>query len=242
MNTLNIFNSIVIANKLKRLKLFAKNAILFIFFSFLIYVLFTAFAIYSFSHVNELAKADAAVVLGASVWHDKSSPVFQERINHGIWLYKNAYVQYLIFTGGIGRNSSVSEASVARDFAVENSVPADIIFTEELSRITLENILYAKNIIRDNGFNTIIIVSDPMHMKRAVTMAKDLGLNVFASPTPTTRYISPKAKLQFLLYELFYYVSYEIYKYSGVIFVYAFLFELLFIVYYYTCLRMPFPR
>jgi uncharacterized SAM-binding protein YcdF (DUF218 family) len=233
----NDFYSIVILNKLKRLNVFLTNVILFFLISFFVHVLSSACNIYCFSRVNEIANADAAVILGASIWNDKPSPVFQERINHGIWLYKNGYVKYLIFTGGAGKNSNVSESFVAMNYAIENSIPIEKIFIEEKSRVTFENIFYARNIIRDNNFTKIIIVSDPLHMKRAITMARDLNLNVYPSPTPTTRYISSKTKLNFLLYELSYYIFYELYKYSFVVFLYLILFELLFLIYYYTIFR-----
>jgi uncharacterized SAM-binding protein YcdF (DUF218 family) len=229
----NIFYNIAALNTLKRLNVFLKGIASFFLISSFVYVIFSAFNIYSFSHVNELANADAAVILGASVWNDKPSPVFQERINHGIWLYKNGYVNYLIFTGGTGKNSNVSEAFAAANYAIKNSIPIEKIFIEEKSRITFENIFYAKNIIEDNNFTKIIVVSDPLHMKRAVTMAMDLNLNVYSSPTPTTKYISLRTKLSFLLYELFYYIFYELYKYSFVILLYLMLFELLFLIYYY---------
>jgi hypothetical protein len=64
-------------------------------------------------------------------------------------------------------------------------------------------------------------------MKRAITMAKDNNLNVYSSPTQTTRYISLKNKLYFLLYETFYYSAYKIYKYSLFIYIYLILFTLL---------------
>jgi uncharacterized SAM-binding protein YcdF (DUF218 family) len=222
---------------LKKLNILSINVILFFLISFFVYVLSSAFNIYSFSHVNELTNADAAVILGASVWNDKPSPVFQERINHGIWLYKNGYVKYLIFTGGTGKYSNVSESFVAMNYTIENSIPIEKIFIEEKSRVTFENIFYARNIIRDNNFAKIIIVSDPLHMKRAITMARDLNLNVYPSPTPTTRYISSTKQLNFLLYELFYYIFYELYKYSFVISSYLILFELLFLIYCYTISR-----
>ena len=44
--------------------------------------------IYSFRNVRSEAQADAAVVLGAAVWSADVSPVFRERINHGIDLYR----------------------------------------------------------------------------------------------------------------------------------------------------------
>jgi uncharacterized SAM-binding protein YcdF (DUF218 family) len=196
-----------------------------------IYIISIAINIFLFSYVNETINADAAVILGASVWHNKPSPVFQERINHGIWLYKNGYVKYLIFTGGIGKKSNVSESSVAKEYAMNSSVPEEKIFIEEMSKVTLENILYARNIIQEHNFNKIILVSDPLHMKRAITMARDNNLKVYSSPTPTTRYITIKTKLLFLLYETLFYLAYEIYKNLFFIFTYFILFILLVSIY-----------
>jgi uncharacterized SAM-binding protein YcdF (DUF218 family) len=219
------------------LRILLKNIILFIFASIVILIISNVFSIYLFSCSNEIIKADAAVILGAAVWNDKPSPVFRERINHGIWLYKNGYVKFLIFTGGIGKNSSTSEASVARDYAIKNSIPADKILIEEYSKITFENLIYAKEIIEQYNFDKIIIVSDPLHMKRAITMAKDINLNVYSSPTKTTRYISIKTKLPFLFYELFFYTIYKVHKYSFNIFLYLILFEMIFLIYYYNNFR-----
>jgi uncharacterized SAM-binding protein YcdF (DUF218 family) len=141
-------------------------------------------------------------------------------------------VKYLIFTGGKGKKSSISESSVAKNYAVNNSIPPEHIFIEEISTTTLENIMYSKCIIKMHNFNKIIIVSDPLHMKRAIAMAKDNNLNVYSSPNPTTRYISLKNKIYFLLYETFFYCTYEIYKYSLFIYIYLVFFLLLFSMYY----------
>jgi uncharacterized SAM-binding protein YcdF (DUF218 family) len=222
---------------INKINILSRNLIPFVSASIIILIISNAFNIYFFGHSNEIINADAAVILGSTVWNDKPSPVFRERINHGIWLYKNGYVKYLIFTGGFGKNSLVSEASVARDYAIKNSIPSDKIFIEEYSRITFENLIYAKKIIEQNNFNKIIIVSDPLHMKRAITMAKDINLNVYSSPTKTTRYISIKTKLPFLFYELFLYTIYKIYRYSFNMFLYLILFEILFLIYYYNNFR-----
>jgi uncharacterized SAM-binding protein YcdF (DUF218 family) len=230
-----IFYNIDTLNRSKKLEVIFIKIIFFIIIASFIYILFVAFNIYSFSHINELVNADVAIILGASVWNDKPSPVFQERINHGVWLYKNNYVKYLIFTGGIGKGSDVSEAFVAMNFAIKNSVPIENIFIEEKSRITIENILYAKYIIQDNNFDKIIIVSDPLHMKRATTIAKDFNLNIYSSPTPTTKYTSFKTKLSFLFYELFFYIIYKIYKYSFFISLYLITFGFLFLIYRHNC-------
>jgi len=176
------------------------------------YVLYVSISIFSYGNVNELQHADAAIVLGAAVYGDRPSPVFRERINHGIWLYENGYVDKLIFTGGKGKGWVHSDSSIAKNYAMEHKVPEKDILIEESSTITQENIFYATKIVEKNHFTTVIIVSDPLHMKRAMLMAKDAGLVAYSSPTPTTMYRSTAGKLRFLGREVFYYCGYEIYR------------------------------
>ncbi|MBK1833919.1 hypothetical protein JIN78_07600 [Roseibacillus ishigakijimensis] len=60
------------------------------------------------------------------------------------------------------------------------------------------------------GLKSAIIVSDPLHLKRASLMAKDLGIRSVTSPTPTSRYRSLKTKLPFLQREIYFYHHYAI--------------------------------
>jgi uncharacterized SAM-binding protein YcdF (DUF218 family) len=140
------------------------------------------------------------------------SPVFEERIRHSIWLYENDYVDKIIFTGGKGENDSNSESSIAKKYAMEHSVPENDIYIEEKSTITQENIMYASEIAKDNKIYTVLLVSDPIHMKRAMLMTEDYGLEAYSSPTPTTLYKTAKSKLTFLSREVFYYIGYQIYR------------------------------
>ncbi|MDF2949386.1 MAG: YdcF family protein [Sedimentibacter sp.] len=178
----------------------------------LIYILFVSVSIYSYGNVYELRNADAAIVLGAATWGDKPSPVFEERIKHGIWLYVNGYVDKIIFTGGKGENEDISESAVAKHYAIEHSVPEKDIYIEEESTITQENIMFASEIARENNLSTVLLVSDPLHMKRAMLMAEDFGLEAYSSPTPTTMYQTTKSKFMFLSREVFYYIGYQMFR------------------------------
>ena len=172
------------------------------------YVIYVAIDIYSYGNVDETTKSDAAIVLGAGIWNGEPSPVFKERINHGINLYKCGYVDKIILTGGKSKNSIYSDSFIARKYAIENGIPFADIFIEEKSTITQENIFYAAQIMETNGLLTALIVSDPLHMKRAMLMAQNNNLTVYASPTPTTMYKTLKTKLPFLAREIFFYIGY----------------------------------
>lgn len=164
--------------------------------------------IYSFSNNHSDGPADAAVVLGAAVWTTQVSPVFRERINHGIDLYRQGRVRKLIFTGGQGSANEPSESRAARDYALQSGVPAGDILIEEKSHTTFENILYAKQLADTQGIKKVLIVSDPLHMKRAVTMARDVGLSAEPSPTPSTRYVGLRSQMALLAHETYYYAGY----------------------------------
>lgn len=83
---------------------------------------------------------------------------------------------------------------------------------EEASTITQENLENAKIIMDENAYEKAIIVSDPLHMKRAMLLAKDTGMKAYSSPTPTTMYRSLKTKIPFLAREVFYYIGYQWYR------------------------------
>ena len=69
-----------------------------------------------------------------------------------------------------------------------------------------------KEIMESEDLSTAILVSDPLHMKRSMMMAKDYKIEAFSSPTPTTRYQTTRTKLPFLARETFFYVGYQIYR------------------------------
>ena len=174
----------------------------------MLFITFTAVSIVNYSKKDFKTHSDVAIVLGAGTYGDEVSPVFRERINHAIWLYKNGFVDYLIFTGGVGDGNVKSDALVAKEYAVSKSVPSKVIFIEEKSTITEENIEYAKGIMDDNTFDDAIVVSDPLHMKRAMLMTEDYGIKGYSSPTPTSMYKSWQTKIPFLIREEFFYIGY----------------------------------
>lgn len=174
----------------------------------LICIISVGISISSYAKTDETQKADAAIILGAAVEDGAPTPVFRERINHGISLYQNGYVEYLIFTGGIGDGDSISEAQAGKNYAISMGIPESAILIEEESHITEENLENAKALMEQYDLQTALIVSDPLHMKRAMLMAKDYGITAYASPTKTTMYQSAKTKLPFLAREVFMYIGY----------------------------------
>ena len=108
------------------------------------------------------------------------------------------------------KDAGGSEADIAREYAERQGVPAEAIMMEESSSITAENLENAKRLMDRMQINTALVVSDPLHMKRSMLYAHDLGMDAYSSPTPTTLYRSWTTKLPFLVREEFYYVGYRL--------------------------------
>ncbi|PPJ41590.1 MULTISPECIES: YdcF family protein [unclassified Pseudoxanthomonas] len=155
---------------------------------------------------DDAAPADAIIVLGAAAYDAKPSPVFEERIRHGIDLYKRGLAPRLIFTGGYGGTGArFSESQVARRYALRQGVPDKAILIESLSRNTHDNLRQASLVMQQHNLRKAIIVSDPLHMARALRISKDIGIQAVGSPTPTSRFRTFATRWRFLLQEVYFF-------------------------------------
>lgn len=178
------------------------------------YVLINGILICAYSNRNETRVTDVAIVLGAGTFNGEVSPVYQERLNHAVHLYSEGYVTAIIPTGGTGEGSNQSDASAARNYLMEKGIPADAILPEEASSVTQENLINAKKIMEEKHMETALVVSDPLHMKRAMFLAKHAGLTAYTSPTTTSRYMTLKTQIPFLLREIFFFTGYQWYLFA----------------------------
>jgi Uncharacterized conserved protein len=155
---------------------------------------------------DQAAPADAIIVLGAAAYDAKPSPVFEERIRHGLDLYQRGYAPTLIFTGGFGGNGArFAESQVARRYALRHDVPADAILIETVSRTTRQNLIQARALMRAHGLHRAIVVSDPLHMARALRLCRELQIDALASSTPSTRFRSFQTRWRFLVQEVYFF-------------------------------------
>jgi len=159
---------------------------------------------------DDRTPSDAAIVLGAAVWNGTPSPVFEARIRHAVDLERTGRVRMIVFTGGVGEGDTIAESDAARVLAVALGVPDEHILGERESRTTLENLVLARDLAGGAHLGRLLIVSDPLHLPRALRMARDLGLDAHPSPTPYTRYVSLRARLRFLAREVYYDAKYRL--------------------------------
>ena len=187
-----------------------KKAAKLLFLIWLLVNIYTAFVIVRYPEVSASQVADVAMVLGSPVQENMPSEVFSARLNHGIELYKSRKVFKILITGGKGSKNRLSEAEAGKNYAIKTGVPAEDILTETHSISTFENFTFSKSILKENNLETVLVVSDPYHMSRAMKMANDNSYKAYASPTPFTRFKSTDSKIFFVLMEIPKFQSYVI--------------------------------
>ncbi|MEY5047366.1 MAG: hypothetical protein RLZZ175_725 [Bacteroidota bacterium] len=178
--------------------------------AFAIFFIFNAILIFKFSHQYYETKSDVAIVLGAGTANGKISKIFRERINHSKYLFDKHLVDKIIVTGGFGVGQKYAESEIAKRYLISQGVPENVILIEKHSKYTIENLIEAKKIMDSLGYKSALLVSDPLHMKRASNFAKNLNINSLPSPTKTTMYRSFSTKFKSIFYETFYYTCGEI--------------------------------
>lgn len=175
---------------------------------FLVGVVGLAVDIAAFSRQSDTAPADAAIVLGAAVDDDAPSPVFEERLRHAAELFESGQVTWIVVTGGVGQGDTLAESEAGRDWLIGAGIPADRLLIETQSRTTKQNLVFTRHVLAEHALERVLVVSDPLHMRRAMRMADDLGLDAHPSPTRTSRFRTLGTQIPMLLREVYFNLHY----------------------------------
>ncbi len=122
---------------------------------------------------SPMQKADWIVVLGAAQYNGEPSPIFRNRLEAALWLYRQGYAPRITVTGGRAPGDRHSEGEVGCRYLRERGVPPSALYCEQQSRRTWENL---SNIAPVVGHARTIIVTDEPHLPRALILAEQAGL------------------------------------------------------------------
>lgn len=153
--------------------------------------------------VDERPQVDAIVVLGAAQYDGRPSPVFEARLDHAIELWHSGIAKAFVVTGGKLEGDRMTEAAVARAYAVGHGVPEEAIFGEDRAHDTLTSLHAVRGLLDERGMTSAVFVSDPTHMLRVLRIADDLGIDAHGSPTTTSPvWADPVRRMQATVHEL----------------------------------------
>lgn len=138
--------------------------------------------------VLPLDRAEALVVPGAGRVPgqmgnagDVPNSLTLERLRHAARLYRSSALPILLSGGGGSAVDRRSEAELMADvLLVDHRVPPR--WLETRSRNTCESASLSAQILRDEGLETILVVTHAMHMPRALRCFREAGLSPLPAP------------------------------------------------------------
>jgi uncharacterized SAM-binding protein YcdF (DUF218 family) len=127
------------------------------------------------------------VVLGGAGWYDSIMPVREcleaettYRVLEGVRLYQQRPQLKLVFSGGTPAGPRhLSIAKLMATYAMSLGVPESNILIEENSKDTHESLVEIRKTVHDGKF---IMVTSAYHLRRAMAVARKLGMNPIAAP------------------------------------------------------------
>ena len=129
-----------------------------------------------------LRSVDAILVLGRRLEGDQLTEVFKQRLEHAVALWLMGLAPRVIVSGGITGTATWSEAEAGRAWLLEQGLPDEMVLAEDRSQHTLENLFNIREDLRAKGWSTLILVSDPLHLARALACSQGFGMEVIGSP------------------------------------------------------------
>ncbi|MDQ1146441.1 uncharacterized SAM-binding protein YcdF (DUF218 family) [Bacillus sp. SORGH_AS 510] len=150
----------------------------------LIYVGVLQFKISQHIQTDVPKHVDYIIVLGARVKGTVPSLAFASRIKAAASYLKENENTIAIASGGKGPGEDITEAESIRRELIKLGISESRILLEDRSTDTYENIEYSKKLIPKNA-DSGLIVTNTFHIYRAVSIAKDQGLEVNGLPAKT---------------------------------------------------------
>ena len=112
-----------------------------------------------------------------------------DRLVHGAALYRQGVADRVLLSGGDIDFLSLSSDSPASDMESVMEmlgVPGEAMLLQGKSQNTYEDALYSCQMIKDKGYNSVVLVTSAIHMPRAVGVFEKQGCPVIPSPADFT--------------------------------------------------------
>lgn len=146
---------------------------------------------------------DYIIILGCGIRPDGTLyPLLRGRVDRALSFYREQLAAgekapILVPSGGQGGDEPMAEAEAMQRYLISEGVPAGHILPETRSGTTRENMLFSKEIIRQDGRGDRVIFSTTAyHVFRSGMLAAEAGLRAAGIGSPTRWYFWPNAFLR----------------------------------------------
>jgi uncharacterized SAM-binding protein YcdF (DUF218 family) len=153
-------------------------------------------------------QADVIVVLGAAQLDGKPGAALEARLVEAKRIYDLGYAPLIITVGAGAPGDRTTEAASGKYWLRMNGIPAKDIIAVEEGRDTLVSTKAFAAVMKKRFVSDVIIVTDPYHCKRAMTMADDQGIISTCSPVQSGPNTLAKSGYRYLIRETGAYLAY----------------------------------
>jgi len=152
--------------------------------------------------------ADVIVVLGAAQLDGRPGEVLQARLDEAKRIYDLGLAPRIITVGAGAPGDRTTEAASGKYWLTTNGVKSKNVTALEVGRDTWVSTENYVKFMKIKKMKDVIIVTDPFHCRRAMTMANDLGVVATCSPVQTGPNSLDNSGKRYLIRETGAYLSY----------------------------------
>jgi vancomycin permeability regulator SanA len=147
------------------------------------FLVITLIHVVTFGHTDHRREADAAVIFGAKIYSDGSPcAALVDRLDTGIDLYDQGFVDTLIMTGARDPNGQ-SEPAVMKRYAQARGVPPRRILIDESGVNTRASASNVGKMAREAGLERLLAVTQYFHCARVKLTFDREGVSCATVPT-----------------------------------------------------------
>lgn len=132
----------------------------------------------------------AMIVLGCQVKPWGPSVLLQDRLDKALEYWEEHPETVIVVSGAQGPDEPSTEARAMAGYLIEKGVPEENILLEEKSHNTIQNLIYSKRLLEEQGYDIsggVAVVSNGFHLTRARMLAGRAGYeNVSALAAPSS--------------------------------------------------------
>jgi uncharacterized SAM-binding protein YcdF (DUF218 family) len=151
---------------------------------------------------------DVIVVLGAAQLDGRPGEVLQARLDEAKRIYDLGLAPRIITVGAGAPGDRTTEAASGKYWLATHGIQSKNITALEVGRDTWVSTENYVKFMKLKKMKDVIIVTDPFHCRRAMTMANDLGVVATCSPVQTGPNSLDNSGKRYLIRETGAYLSY----------------------------------
>lgn len=155
-----------------------------------------------------IRSADVIVVLGAAQLDGRPGLTLTARLIEAKRIFDLGLAKKIITVGGGAPGDRTTEAASGRVYLMQNGIKYLNIKALEVGRDTLSSTKAYVTEMSERKVKDVIIVTDPFHCLRAMTMANDRGLIATCSPVQSGPNTLNKSGFKYLIREAGAYLAY----------------------------------